>query len=93
MWIKLDVIRKFIPDDDKYHDIQIVNNKLFVDGEIKDPSQDYSAISFNFDNITVSFDGNKINLFDRALNEKEVKKLYKKAKGDQKDEKENRRKR
>jgi len=61
MWIKFDEISRYIPIDGKFHDLQVVNNSIYVDGRLKNNTADY------FDNVQT---------FNRALSEEEIEKLH-----------------
>lgn len=38
MWLKKhSEITQYIPQDGKYHDIQIINDSVYVDGKLKNP--------------------------------------------------------
>lgn len=61
MWVKnLDEIAKLIPRDDKYHNIQIMNNTVYIDGQ---EVMTTNAIS-------------KVRIFDRALTKDEIIQLF-----------------
>ena len=61
MWIKEhNAITQYIPKDGKWHDIQIINNFIYVDGALKNPSADHFA---------------DFKIFDRKLTKKEIKLL------------------
>ena len=58
MWIKkCSDITQHIQEDGKWHDIQITNNMIWVDGELRNPSAGYFS---------------DFKIFDRALSEKEI---------------------
>lgn len=58
MWItKFDEISQHIPKDNKWHDIQIINNFIWVDGVLKNTPAEH------FDNFY---------MFDQALTQKEI---------------------
>jgi len=64
MWIKEHAeITQHIPEDGKWHDVQVMNNLIWVDGELKNPP----TSDFNL------FDDFRI--FDRPLTQKEIKLL------------------
>jgi len=54
MWIKshFDII-KHIPEDNKWHDIQIINGLVWVDGELRNPSA-YGFANFKLFNWALS---------------------------------------
>ena len=61
MWIKkCSDITQYIPEDDKWHDIQITNDMIWVDGELKNSPADYFS---------------DVKMFDRVLSEKEIQNL------------------
>lgn len=61
MWvIKHTDITQHIPEDDKWHDVQIVNNLIWVDGILKNPPADGFT---------------EFKIFNRMLSVKEIESL------------------
>ena len=45
MWIKTyNDITKYIPEDNKFHDVQIINDAIYVDGKLKSAPSFFSEI-------------------------------------------------
>ena len=64
MWLKnFDDLAQYIPQDGKLHNVQIVNDAIYVDGELKNSKSCY---------IT------DVHFYDRALSAKDIEKIYKK---------------
>lgn len=63
MFLKFDEIAEYIPDDNKYHDIQIINDNIYIDGVCKNSK----CMDGTFGNVRC---------FDCGLTDDEVIKLY-----------------
>ena len=67
MWIKnLDEISQYIPKDSKFHNVQIVNNCLWIDGKSKIISCPFSGHIDDF------------HTFNKALTKEEIRKINEK---------------
>lgn len=62
MWLKSNDLDKYIPNDGNYHDIRIIDDFIWVDGELKNVFAGYLT---------------DFKIFNRALNRKEIKNLAK----------------
>ena len=65
MWLKnLDEIAKYLPIDELFHDVQVIGDAIYVDGEHQNP---YMGGSLEC-----------IGIIDRALTDEEVLTLFRK---------------
>jgi len=63
VWIRfneINEIRQYIPKDNKKHDIQIINNYLWVDGELKNTFRGFSGCI------------NNLRVFKQVLTDEEI---------------------
>lgn len=63
MFLKFDEIAGYIPNDNKYHDVQIINDNIYIDGNLKNSNHLDGA----FENVC---------WFSGVFTDSEVIKLY-----------------